>query len=91
MEATKKNEQAFAITGNWATQSEQLKKEFPSLTDADLKFETGKEEDLLKRMETRLNKQRDEVVGIIKQTEPVKENESAKQNEPAKQPQPIKS
>lgn len=91
MEATKKNVQPFAITGNWAIRSEQLKKEFPSLTDADLKFETGKEEDLLKRVETRLNKQRDEVVGIIKKAEPAEQNEPAKQNGPAEQTQPTKA
>jgi hypothetical protein len=42
------------------------------LTDADLKFETGKEEDLLKRIETRLNKKRDEVINNIRKGQPVK-------------------
>lgn len=67
MEGTGKNIAAFTITtGDWAVQSKQLRKKFSQLTEADLKFETGKEEDLLKRMETRLHKKRDEVIGIIK-------------------------
>jgi hypothetical protein len=43
------------------------------LTDADLKFEAGKENDLLQRVQTRLNKKREEVINIIKkfQTEKV--------------------
>ena len=69
---TKSNE-AFKITGNWNTQSKQLKSKFSQLTDSDLKFETGKENELLGRVETRLNKKRDEVINIIRkvQTEKV--------------------
>lgn len=67
MENSNKNTgEAFKITGDWATQSKQLKSKFSQLTDADLKFETGKESDLLKRVETRLNKNREEVIKIIK-------------------------
>ena len=67
MENTKhKNSEAFKITGNWNDQSKHLKEKFTQLTDADLKFETGKENDLLKRVETRLNKNRQEVIDIIK-------------------------
>jgi hypothetical protein len=46
----------FKITGDWNVQSEQLKQKFVQLTDADLKFEVGQEEDLLKRVEAKLNK-----------------------------------
>ena len=56
----------FKITGNWGIQSKKLKEKFSQLTDADLKFETGKEDDLLKRVEARLNKKREEVINIIK-------------------------
>lgn len=68
-----KNSETFKITGNWDVQSKQLKEKFSQLTDADLKFETGKENDLLTRVENRLNKKREEVVNIIKkiQTENV--------------------
>ena len=64
-----KNSETFKITGNWDVQSKQLKEKFSQLTDADLKFETGKENELLFRVETRLNKKRDEVINIIKKTQ----------------------
>lgn len=71
MDKTKSNAQAFRITGNWEKRSQQLKNKFSQLTDADLKFETGKEEDLLKRLETRLSKKREEVIKIIRKEEPL--------------------
>lgn len=55
----------YKITGDWNNQSKQLKEKYSQLTDADLKFEIGKEDDLLKRVETRLNKKREEVISII--------------------------
>jgi hypothetical protein len=61
-----KTVEAFKISGNWAEQSKELKSKFSQLTDTDLKFETGKENDLIKRIETRLNKNREEVINIIK-------------------------
>lgn len=61
---------SFKMTGNWATQSKELKSKYSQLTDSDLKFETGKESDLLKRVETRLNKNREEVINIIKKGQP---------------------
>jgi hypothetical protein len=65
--------ETFKITGNWGAQSKQLKDKYGQLTDADLKFEAGKENDLLQRVQTRLNKKREEVINIIKkfQTEKV--------------------
>jgi hypothetical protein len=56
---------AFKVTGNWENQSKQLKGKFSQLTDSDLKFEPGKENDLLDRVEKRLNKNREEVINII--------------------------
>ena len=70
MENSNKNVETFKITGNWANQSKTLKGKFPQLTDADLKFETGKENELLGRVETRLNKKREEVINIIKKVQP---------------------
>ncbi|MDR9399559.1 hypothetical protein [Salibacter sp.] len=61
-----KSNEGFKITGNWANQSKQLKSKFSQLTDSDLKFESGKENDLIQRMEKKLNKKRDEVINIIK-------------------------
>ena len=65
-----KTAEAFKITGSWSNQSKELKGKFPQLTDEDLKFETGKENELLKRVETRLNKNREEVINIIKKGQP---------------------
>jgi uncharacterized protein YjbJ (UPF0337 family) len=59
---------AFKVTGNWENQSKQLKGKFSQLTDSDLKFEQGKENDLLERVEKRLNKNREEVINIINKT-----------------------
>ena len=71
-----KNEttETFKIVGNWDDQSKRLKEKFAQLTDADLKFETGKESDLLTRVETRLNKKREEVINIIRKGQPEKVN-----------------
>jgi hypothetical protein len=74
METTqKKNVESFKITGNWDAQSKKLKSKFPLLTDSDVKFETGKENELLGRLEKRLSKNRMEVIEIINhlQTEKV--------------------
>jgi len=73
MEKTQsKNGSTFKVTGNWATQSKELKAQFPKLTDADLKFETGKENEMLTRLESKLNKNRQEVIDIIKKCQPEK-------------------
>lgn len=72
METTKSKVQAFSITGDWSEQSKKLKKEFSQLTDTDLKFESGKENDLLKRLQSRLHKNREEIISIIKKAQPSK-------------------
>jgi len=65
-----KTESSFKITGDWKEQSKRLKNKHPQLTDEDLKFETGKENDLVKRLESRLRKNREEVINIIKAGKP---------------------
>ncbi|MGB6092912.1 MAG: hypothetical protein WBF83_04035 [Moheibacter sp.] len=71
-----KSSDAFRITGNWNEQSKVLKEKFPQLTDSDLKFEKGKENELLNRVESRLNKGREEVTRIIMKCQPEKGNSS---------------
>jgi hypothetical protein len=61
-----KNSDTFKITGDWNAQSKQLKEKYSQLTDSDLKFEPGKEHDMLGRVASRLNKKHDEVINIIK-------------------------
>lgn len=63
---TNHSSEAFKITGNWDTQAKALKAKYSQLTDADLKFVVGKENDLLDRVEKRLSKKREEVITILK-------------------------
>lgn len=61
-----KAQEGFKISGNWDKQTKVLKEKFPSLTDSDLKFESGKEDELVSRVGARLNKKNDEVINILK-------------------------
>lgn len=70
MEAQTKQNEMLKITGNWDLQGKKLKEKYPQLTDEDLKFEVGKEEELLKRVKNRLGKQREEVISIITKAQP---------------------
>lgn len=65
---TKKSfkQESYKVTGDWGRQSTFLQGQYPELTDDDLEFEEGKEGELIRRMEVRLNKKHDEVVNIIK-------------------------
>jgi hypothetical protein len=67
--STPVSSEQFKITGDWKIQSKNLKAKFSQLTDGDLQFEAGKENELLQRMEVRLNKKRDEVIDLIKKAE----------------------
>jgi uncharacterized protein YjbJ (UPF0337 family) len=67
-----KNTEPFKIIGDWAAQSRSLQEKFAQLTDADLKFVEGKEDELLTRVEARLNKKRGEVINIIRKGQPAK-------------------
>lgn len=73
-----KDNNPFQITGNWTDQSKQLKAQYSQLTDQDLKFETGKESELLGRIETKLNKNREEVINILKEDQPAQVTPKAK-------------
>lgn len=55
----------FKVKGDWDKESKALKTKYPKLTSEDVKFETGKETDLFKRIETRLGKNRNEVIDIL--------------------------
>jgi uncharacterized protein YjbJ (UPF0337 family) len=61
-----KSTEPFKMSGNWINQSLLLQDKFAQLTDADLRFEEGKEEELLARIESRIHKKRDEVINIIR-------------------------
>jgi hypothetical protein len=67
-----KTPETFVMSGNWENQSKQLKSQFSTLSDSDLKFETGKESELLGRLQAKLGKNREEVIALIKKSESVK-------------------
>lgn len=60
--------EGFKIT-NWNESSKKLKEQFSQLTEDDLKFEPGKENDLLNRIENRINKRRPEIIDMINKTQ----------------------
>jgi hypothetical protein len=61
-----KTHEPFKMVGDWAAQSKALKVKYPSLTDADLKCDTGKEEEMVSRVVSRLSKKREEVLNILR-------------------------
>ena len=62
----KKFNDTFKIIGNWDVQSKKLKERFTELTDSDLKFEPGKENELVARIQSRLKLTREQVIDAIK-------------------------
>jgi hypothetical protein len=68
---TPKSVEKFAITADWTPRSKLLKEKFSHLSDTDLKVESGREEELLTRLQQRLKKNRNDVIAIIKGVEPI--------------------
>lgn len=60
----------FQMRGDWNDQSKVLKSRYVLLTDEDLKFEEGKEYELLERIKTRLSKNMEDTIGVIKSVQP---------------------
>ncbi|MCX6168439.1 MAG: CsbD family protein [Ignavibacteriales bacterium] len=56
---------ALIIKGNWNELSGKLKQQFANLTDDDLLFKEGKEEELLGRLQSKLGKTKEELRNII--------------------------
>ncbi len=54
------------IKGNWNKLKGRIKQEYGDLTDDDLKYEEGKDEELLGRLQLKIGKGRDELVKWIK-------------------------
>jgi uncharacterized protein YjbJ (UPF0337 family) len=55
----------LTIKGNWNEAAGKLKQEFASLTDDDLLFKEGKEEELLGRLQKKLGKTREEIRSVL--------------------------
>lgn len=56
------------ISGNWKQIKGNLKQQYGDLTDDDLIYEEGKEDELVGRLEKKLGKSKDEVRAIINQS-----------------------
>ncbi|MBN2202085.1 CsbD family protein [bacterium] len=55
----------LAVKGNWNEVAGKLKQKFAGLTDDDLLFKEGKEEELLGRLQKKLGKTKDEIRSLI--------------------------
>ena len=55
----------FEVGKNWNNQKMRLKQKFPQLTDADLRFESGKEFEMLTKVGFKLELKLDEVIRIL--------------------------
>lgn len=64
-----KSQEAFKITAEWSEQSKALIAKYPQLTPGDLACETGKEAEMISRVEKRLAKKHDEVVNILRKAQ----------------------
>ncbi|MFN0031006.1 MAG: general stress protein CsbD [Flavobacteriales bacterium] len=53
------------VKGDWLNQKTKLKAKFSTLTDADLQYETGKKDDMMKKVQTKLGKTKEELDTII--------------------------
>ena len=55
------------VKGDWNQVKGKLKQQYADLTDNDLLFEEGKEDELLGRLQTKLGKSKEEVRRIIEE------------------------
>lgn len=55
----------YRIQGNWNEKKGKLKQQYGDLTDDDLSFQEGKEDELVGRLQKKLGKTKDEVRKII--------------------------
>jgi len=56
---------SLIIKGNWNELAGKLKQQFANLTDDDLLFQKGKEEELFGRLQSKLGKTKEELRKII--------------------------
>lgn len=54
------------IKGNWNKMKGKIKQAYADLTDDDLKYEEGKDDELLGRLQTKTGKSKDELVKWLK-------------------------
>jgi uncharacterized protein YjbJ (UPF0337 family) len=56
---------AMQLKGNWNVMKGKLKQKFADLTDNDLRYEEGKEDELLGRLQQRTGKTREEIERVL--------------------------
>ena len=60
-----KSPNVLKLQAPWETVKERMKENDINLTDADLEYEPGNEEDLLKRLEKLMNKSREQIIAYV--------------------------
>ena len=60
-----RNSTVLRLQAPWETVKERMKENDINLTDADLEYEPGKEEELIQRLEKLMNKPRQQVIAYI--------------------------
>lgn len=55
------------IRTNWNVKKDQLKEKFDELTDADLYYNKGEEEELVERIQQKTGKNKDEVIRMLEE------------------------
>ena len=53
------------VTGYWNIKKEKLKKKFQNLSDKDLRFNEGKEKEMIELLGNKLGKTKQEILNII--------------------------
>ena len=59
------NSKEFKLRGNWNELKGKIKQQYATLTDDDLKYEEGKEDELIGRLQQKIGKSKDEVIEWI--------------------------
>lgn len=63
------------IKGNWNLIKGKLKKKYSALTDDDLQYAEGKEEELIGKLQKKLGKTKDEVINELEEAQKEEEEE----------------
>lgn len=62
-----KMQKTIKITGNWSQLKTKLKQKYPNLSDSDLVYSEGKEDELLTNISKRTGKTQDEISRVIEE------------------------
>ena len=60
-------QKTIKITGNWSQLKTKLKQKYPNLSDSDLVYSEGKEDELLTNISKRTGKTQDEISRVIEE------------------------